>query len=229
MDGYFRRYRPWQQGELVLLFVDTSGGGLDCCAGQFLSHRWLDVPLVLHTPVTITALTPIIYQELIRIRKQTGVRPIVAFERNNGGGYELERLARLDHFGDIRFYTMKQLLNGKVIDSNVMGWDTNTATRPKLLQDLDNGLNSQLLHLYDRPTINEMFSFIVNPKTGKPEAEAGAHDDLIFALGGVWQMYQTERPEDDGDEGGGVIETIPNNQQLADRVSSVIESGAIYE
>lgn len=227
MDDYFRRYRPWQQGEFVLLFVDTAAGGLDSVAGQFLSHRWLDVPQVLHTPVTITAMTPIIYTELINIRKQTGVRPCVAFERNNGGGYELERLARLDHFGDIRFYTMKQLKNGKLFDSGIVGWDTNTATRPKMLQELDNGLNSRLMHLYDRPTVNEMFSFIVNPKTGKAEAEEGAHDDLVMSLAGVWQMYQTEAPESD-DDGGGVVETMPSNQQLSGMVSSVIELGEVY-
>lgn len=210
MHSYFRRYRAWQPGEFVLAFQDTGAGGLDNCAAQFLSQRWLDVPTVMQAHITATATTPLIHEELESIYTQTGVRPVVAFERNNGGGFEMDRLARLNRLGNYRIYTMKQLSpTGKLVDSGKLGFDTNTATRPKMLSDLDDGLNSRLIHLYDRPTVNEAFSFIVNPKTGKAEAEQGAHDDLIMALAGVWQLYQTEKPEVDEEEGG-VVETMPH-------------------
>lgn len=210
MDRYFKRYRQWQRGEFVLVFVDTAAGGTDRVAGQYLSNRWLDVPQVLHAQMTITALTPSIHEDLCNIARATGVRPVVCFERNNGGSFELERLGRLNRNGEYRIYTQKRMnpATGKTEDTGVAGWDTNTATRPKMLQELDDGLNSQLLHLYDRPTVNEMFSFIVNPKTGKAEAEQGAHDDLLMALAGVWQLYQTETPET-RHTGGGVVETTP--------------------
>lgn len=209
MDRYFRRYRPWQRGEFVLVFQDTGAGGADNCAAQFLSHRWLDVPTVMQAHITATATTPLIHAELESIFDQTGVRPVVAFERNNGGGFEMDRLARLNRLGNYRIYTMKALnAQGKLVDTGKLGFDTNTATRPKMLSDLDDGLNSHLMHLYDRATVNEAFSFIVNPKTGKAEAEQGAHDDLIMALAGVWQLYQTEKLESD-EQGGNVVETIP--------------------
>jgi hypothetical protein len=209
MDHYFRRYRPWQRGEFVLVFQDTGAGGADNCAAQFLSQRWLDVPTVMQAHITATATTPLIHAELEDIYDQTGVRPVVAFERNNGGGFEMDRLARLNRLGNYRIYTMKALNpSGKLVDTGKLGFDTNTATRPKMLSDLDDGLNSRLLHLYDRPTTNELFSFIVNPKTGKAEAEQGAHDDLVMSLAGVWQLYQTEKPESNEDSGG-VVETVP--------------------
>lgn len=208
---YFRRHRQWQRGEFVLAFEDTAAGGLDNCAAVFMSNRWLDIPTVMHAHVTATATTPLIHTELENIYSQTGVRPVVAFERQNGGGFEMDRLARLNRLGNYRIYTMKALdPSGRLVDTGKLGYDTNTATRPKMLQDLDNGLRSQLMHFYDRAIVNEMFSFIVNPKTGKPEAEEGARDDLVMALAGVWQLYQTERPEDD-DQGGGVVETMPPN------------------
>ncbi len=212
MDQYFNRYRTWQQGEFVLAFIDTAAGGVDRVAGQYLSYRWLDVPQVLHAHMTITALTPSVHEDMCNIARQTGVRPMICFERNNGGAFELERLARLNRNNDYLIYTQKRLnpATGKTEDTGVAGWDTNTATRPKMLQELDDGLNSRLLHLYDRATVNEMFSFIINPKTGKPEAEQGAHDDLLMALAGVWQLYQTERPETSR-SGGGVVETIPTH------------------
>jgi hypothetical protein len=209
MEQFFRRYRPWQRGEFVLVFQDTGAGGADNCAAQFLSHKWLDVPTVMQAHITATATTPLLHAELEDIFDKTGIRPVVAFERNNGGGFEMDRLSRLNRLGNYRIYTMKALdPRGKLIDTGKLGFDTNTATRPKMLSDLDDGMNSHLLHLYDRPTTNELFSFIVNPKTGKPEAEQGAHDDLVMSLAGVWQLYQTERPET-ASSGGAVVETMP--------------------
>lgn len=207
---YFRRYRPWQRGEFVLAFIDTAAGGLDDCAGQFLSHKWLDIPTVMQAHVTITAMTPQLHTELEGIYEQTGVRPVVAYERNNGGGFEMERLARLNRSGDYILYTMKALdpLSRSMVDTGKLGWDTNTGTRPKMLQDLDEALKGRAFHMYDRPTIDQAYSFIVNPKTGKPEAEQGAKDDLIMALAGVNQLYQTERPQTE-DSGGSVVETMP--------------------
>jgi hypothetical protein len=207
----WHEYRPFQAGEFVVCFADTAAGGNDNCAVQFLSHKWLDVPLVYHQNVTATYMTPLLHDRLTEISRSTGVQPIVAFERNNGGGFEMERLGRLNRNGDYRIYTMKQLNPyGQLADSGKLGWDTNVATRPKMLQELKMAVDQRLIHLYHRPTINEMFSFIVN-KNGKAEAEQGAHDDLVMALAGAWQLYQTERPIDQSNSGG-VIETEQNNQ-----------------
>lgn len=203
------RYREWRQGEFCLCFVDMAVGGGDYCAGQFLSHKWLDVPTVYHDSVTGSMATPIIHDELTRISAITGVPPVVAFERNNGGAFEMDRLARLNRFGAYKIYTMKVIGSyGSVVDSGKLGWDTNSGTRPKMVQELKDAVESHVIHLYHRQTVNELFSFIKRPN-GRPEAEVNAHDDLVMALAGVWQLYQTEQPPR-LDEGGasGVIETV---------------------
>lgn len=206
----FKQFRPFQPGEFIILFVDPSAGGSDNTAGQFLSAKWLDVPMVYHSPITITVATPMFHQQLTSIYKQTGIQPIVAYENNNGGGFEMERLATLNRNGDYRIYTMKKLdPSGRLIDTGKYGWDTNTATRPKMLQDLKNAIESEMLHVYHRPTVDECFSFIISTN-GKPEAEDNAHDDLVMALAGAWQLYQTEQPFKD--QGGGVVETSDFNQ-----------------
>ena len=46
--------------------------------------------------------------------------------------------------------------------------------------------------LYDKPTVSELFSFILN-KNGKPEAERSSHDDLVMSLALAWQLYRTEQ------------------------------------
>jgi len=206
----FKLFRPFQRGEFIIAFADTAAGGGDNCAVQFLSQKWLDVPQVYHSKVTASFMTPLLHQELTRISKETGIQPIVAYERNNGGGFEMDRLARLNRFGDYRIYTMKHLdPTGRIIDTGKLGWDTNTATRPKMLQELKDAVESGLLHLYHRQTVDEMFSFIIS-KTGKPQAEDGAHDDLVMALAGAWQLYQTEQPSKE--DGSGVVEVgMPNH------------------
>lgn len=199
------RFRPIQRGEFIIAFADTAAGGGDNCAVQFLSHKWLDVPEVYHSKVTATFMTPLIHEELTSISKQTGIAPIIAYERNNGGGFEMDRLAQLNRYGDYRIYTMKNVdPTGRLIDTGKLGWDTNTATRPKMLQELKAAVETGMLHIYHRKTVDEMFSFIISA-TGKPEAEVGAHDDLVMSLAGVWQLYQTEKPM--REEGGGVVET----------------------
>lgn len=197
----WRTFRPLQQGEFIIVFADYSMGGIDNTAVQCLSHKWLDVPIVYHEHMTGSYVTPLIHEQLIKISRETGVKPIVAFERNNGGGFEMDRLARLNRYGDYSIYTMKSIdPTGRVIDTGKLGWDTNLATRPKMLQELKEAIEGRLLHLYHRQTVQEMFSFVVK-ENGKAQAETGAHDDLVMSLAGAWQLYQTEAPPSENDSG----------------------------
>lgn len=216
----FKKFRDYQRGEFIICFVDMAAGGHDNCAGQFLSHKWLDVPEVYHANVTGSFVTPLIHEELIKIAQTTGVAPIVAFERNNGGSFEMDRLARLNRYGDYRIYSMKNIdPTGRVVDTGKLGWDTNLATRPKMLQELKDAVEGQLLHLYHRQTVNELFSFVIKPN-GRAEAEEGAHDDLVMSLAGAWQLYQTEKPINE-DNQSGVVETIQARQMYK-------EAGVLY-
>lgn len=221
----FSRFREWQSGEFVLCFADTAAGGDDNCAVQFLSHKWLDVPEVYHANVTGSMMTPLIHEELTTISKLTGIAPVVAFERNNGGNFEMDRLARLNRYGDYKIYTMKNTnTTGHMIDTGKLGWDTNLATRPKMTQELKDALEGDLIHLYHRQTVNELFSFVLKPN-GRPEAEVNAHDDLVMALAGVWQLYQTEKPAETG--GSNVVETMPrggNYKQAGTLIAENYES-----
>lgn len=194
----FRRYRPYKQGEFFVVFCDTAWGGLDYCAGQFLSKTSLDVPTVFHSKVIATEMTPLIHNELERIFDETGVQPVVAFERNNGGVAEIERLATLNRNGKYRIYQEKSNI-GTVegTESSIrLGWTTSSASRPTMLSMLKEAVDNKLIRIYDKPTVNEMFSFIISQTSSswKAQAEQGAHDDLIMALAGAWQLYQTENP-----------------------------------
>jgi hypothetical protein len=192
----FRRYRHYQSGEFIICAADTSSGGGDFSCAQFLSKSKLDVPTVYHSKVTATEMTPLIALELERIHKETGVKPVVAYETNNGGVFELQRLATLNRNGDWIMYLQKSLGTTDGMETTEKyGFNTNSATRPAILQLLKEAIDNKLIRIYDKPTISEMFSFIIKPN-GRPEAEQSAHDDLVMSLAIAWQMYQTENPQE---------------------------------
>ena len=194
----FRRYRNYQKGEFYVVAADTSWGGTDYCAVQFLSKTHLDVPVVFHSKVLATEMTPQIHNELERIFDATGVKPVIAFERNNGGVAEIERLATLNRNGKYRIYTEKSNVGttDQTESSVKLGWTTSSASRPTMLQMLKEAVDAKLITIYDKPTVTEMFSFIVSQTSSswKAQAEQGAHDDLIMSLAIAWQLYQTENP-----------------------------------
>jgi len=195
----FRKYRRYQKGEFFVVFADTAWGGVDYCAAQFLSKTSLDVPVVYHNKGLATEMTPLLHTELECIYDETGgVKPVIAYETNNGGTAELERLATLNRNGKYIIYQQKlNIGTTDTVERSVrLGYTTSSATRPVMLQMLKEAIDSRVLKIYDKPTVNEMFSFIISQTSSswKAQAEQGAHDDLIMALAGAWQLYQTENP-----------------------------------
>lgn len=191
----FYRYRPYEKGEFILVAADTSAGGADYSAVQFLSSTNRDVPVVYHSKVTATEMTPKIQLELERIFDETKVKPVVAYETNNGGSFLLDQLAVLNRLGKYTMYQQKKNVgtSDTTEEGSNYGFSTNSATRPAILQLLKQAIDERLIRVYHKATVNEMFSFIV-AENGKPQAEQGAHDDLIMSLAIAWQMYQTESP-----------------------------------
>jgi phage terminase large subunit len=64
------------------------------------------------------------------------------------------------------------------------GFSTNSATRKPLIDNLVEVMSIELgiNTINDRKTLEEMLTFVRNEQ-GRPEAEEGAHDDHILALG----------------------------------------------
>jgi hypothetical protein len=187
---FYRQYRQFQPGEFIICYVDTAGEGQDFNAGHFLSKTRLDIPMVLHYE------TPVLMDTLNKIKDITGVNPVVAYETNNGGQYELERLSRLNRLMKYTMYYQYKTnpTTGILERTDKLGFQTNAATRGPMLTALKDMVDNQLVRIYDKLTVEEMFSFVKHktPTGWRAEAENGAHDDLIMALGGAWQLYQTE-------------------------------------
>ena len=210
----FRRYRNWELGEFVVVFADTAAGGGDYCAAQFLSKTKMDFPLVYHSQTIASEMTPLLHLELEAIYDVTHVRPVIAYERNNGGVYELERLAGMNRNDKYVIYQEKSNIGSilKTEDQPKLGWTTTTANRPAMLSMWKDAFDKKLPKIYDRPTIQEHFSFVIvqTSSSWKAQAEVGSHDDLVMASAGAWQLYQSEHPT----VVQGVINATPQDLEL---------------
>lgn len=190
----FKVYRPIERGEFFLVAGDCSQGGADSNFAQFMSKTKLDIPIVYIKQGAAESMTEDIFPALEYLYDFTGIKPVVAFERQNGGISEMERLRKLNRNNKYVVYLKKDTGTTEgTEDSDKLGWDTNTATRPTMLGSLKEAIKSKLFRSYDEESNNEFKTFIVG-KDGKPQAARGKHDDGVMSRAIVWQMYQTEEP-----------------------------------
>lgn len=199
-----RQYREIKRGEFFVVGGDCSQGGIDSNWAQFLSKDRVDVPLVLELPGVAANMTPILHQTLEWLFDKTGVQPVIALERNMGGSSEMERLRQLNRQQKYRIYAYKGFGTDKGEHATErLGWVTDAASRPRMVGDLKSAIDIQALTIYDKETINQLSTFIVNKRSGKPEAAPNTHDDAVMSLAVAWQLYQTETKivlDDDEDE-----------------------------
>lgn len=99
---------------------------------------------------------------------------------------ELERLKYLKQFVREREdnYTAKPI--------KAYGFKTTSVTRPLILAQLQSIVNDHIELINDKETLEEMLTFVRNEK-GRPEAQEGAHDDLVMALAIAYYI----RPQQD--------------------------------
>lgn len=193
----FRIYRKLDPGEFIIATEDTSQGGGDWNICAFASYQRLDVPIVYWNDGVAATATPDIHKALEFISDITGVPPILAPERNNGGASEIERYRVLNRKEKYSIYVMKDR-SAKVgeeedEESTLLGWKTSAATRPYLLGEYKEVFDAHTWSFYDQQLLDHHKTFIKG-KGGKPQASKGTHDDGVIALAIVNQLYQTETP-----------------------------------
>jgi len=79
-----------------------------------------------------------------------------------------------------------------------LGFYTDVKTRPLIIDELRQAVRDEVILLSDAFTIDEMTTFVADPKTGKIEAEVGCHDDCVMALAianhiheGSWELVES--------------------------------------
>lgn len=182
-----RLFREIEKGEFFVVFGDCAQGGSDSNFVQFLSKSRNDIPLVLQIKDVAAAMTPVLHQTAEWLYDKTRVKPVIGLERNNGGASEMERLQKMNVNQYYRLYHMRK--DGE--ETDVLGYNTNAVTRPKLIGDWKVAFDSSQIVIYDEETIKQHRTFITN-KRDRPEAAPNTHDDAVISCAGAWQLYQTE-------------------------------------
>jgi hypothetical protein len=212
----YRQYRDFERGEQILIAVDTCSGGGDRTVAQFMSRKKIDIPLVYHSKVTTSEYIPLLVRSMEYLNDITGVRPVIALERNNGGAFLTDRLAQLNYMGKYEMFQMPMFgtIDSRLSDTHKYGWDTSSATRPKMLAEAKGLIDKQVVRIYDKPTITELFSFVVNQRNNswKAQAENGAKDDLVMALCIVFQMYLLGKGAQSDTTQYGLMKKVPKRK-----------------
>ena len=190
MSSRFRLYRPIERGEFFVVFGDTAQGGIDKNFTQFLSKTRLDAPLVMSMLGVAAQATPFIHQALEWLFDKTGVQPVFAFERNNGGASEMYRLQMMNRLNK---YILYYGYNEKGERTDKLGWDTNETTRAKMIGEWKVAYEERQIRLYDEETQKHHKTFITS-KRGRPEAASRTHDDGVMSMAGAYQLLLTEHP-----------------------------------
>ena len=77
---------------------------------------------------------------------------------------------------------------------NKPGWNTNSATRPVMLDELKKAVRDGSLGIMDKDFVLECLSFVRTQAYPDGEADAGAHDDLVMAWAIAWRMRALSGP-----------------------------------
>jgi hypothetical protein len=172
--------------EQFILAADPAEGG-DSCALVLLSKERADIVAEAAFRAESTILGSLCNDLGRFVQEKTGFYPTIGIEKNTGTAalYVLRESN----------YPMIYQMPGNLVSvedkrASNYGWSTNAATRPKMLDDLALAIREQSIHIFSKSCIDQLFSFIRHPKTGRPEAASGGHDDLVMSLAIAWQLYQ---------------------------------------
>lgn len=180
----FRLYRDPRPDEFFVVGADPAEGN-DYCAAHWLSKATQEVILTFQARMESTQFGYELYKGSQFIHNTTRLWPVIGVERNMGQA----TIARLMDLNYPSLYRHQDTTRLTPTEDDKIGWPTNVATRQQMLDDLALATRQGVLHIFDKPTLREMRSFIRHPKTGKPEAEQGTHDDLVMSLAIAWQLF----------------------------------------
>ncbi|QJC52908.1 hypothetical protein HGI30_15925 [Paenibacillus albicereus] len=158
--------RPYAMGG------DTSEGGKDYSAGQMLDNITGEQVAVWHGHSD----TDLYAKQMYCFGKHYGYA-LLGIEMN----FDLHPIKELERLGYWRQYRRENLDDINEPEQTKHGFRTTKVTRPVIIAELVTVVRESIELINDLATLHEMLSFVRGP-TGKPEAAAGKHDDLILSL-----------------------------------------------
>ena len=172
-EGCVRVYLPPEPGAPYVIGADTAGEGSDSFVAQVLDNRTGEQAAVLRGQFDEDVFARQLYclgmyynQALIGVETNFSTYTVL----------ELERLKYP------RQYVRQSVDTFTHEIKSSYGFRTDSKTRPVIIAELIKIVREHPGVVNDETTIQEMLTFVRNPETLRPEAEAGAHDDCVLSL-----------------------------------------------
>lgn len=171
-NGPVKIYKKPKPGRPYVIGCDTAGEGSDWFAAHVLDNVTGEQVAVLHHQYDEDTFAKQIYC-LGKYYNEA----LVGIETN----YSTYPAKILGIMGYTRQYVreIEDEFDGKL--KHAYGFQTNKLTRPVIISELIRMVRDHTALITDEDTILEMLTFVRNEKL-RPEAEPGAHDDLVIAL-----------------------------------------------
>lgn len=172
-DGPIKIYKQPNEKAPYVIGCDTAGDGSDSYVCQVLDNRTGEQVCTLRGSFD----EDVFARQLFCLGKYYN-DALVGIETNLTT-YPVRELERLGYH---RQYVREVIDSYKHGYKKAYGFRTDTKTRPIIISELVKVAREHPESINDKTTIEEMLTFVRNPQTLKPEAEAGAHDDCVMAL-----------------------------------------------
>jgi hypothetical protein len=168
------------EGRTYVIGADVGEGlaGGDASAACVLDHRHGTQVAELHGRVP-----PERFAQMLNLLGRWYNRALLAVERNNHGHSVLNTLRNVCGYPNL-YYHVRYDPVGKT--TPVLGWPTDQATKPILVDDLAAAIAAQQIVIRSSGLVDECLTFVTTD-TGSQEAQPGAHDDRVMAVGIAWQ------------------------------------------
>lgn len=181
-DGPIKIYEEPKKSYPYVLSGDTAGEGSDFFTGQVLNNVTGSQVAVLKQEYDEISYTRQMY--CLGLYYNTALIGIEA----NYTTYPIQELQRLKY--PKQFVRIKEDKYTKKSEKS-FGFKTTPITRPLILAELQTIIKELIELIIDIDTLKEALEFIKN-EHGRPEAQVGAHDDLIMALAIAYYIRQQQ-------------------------------------
>lgn len=184
-----------ERGHLYAIGADVGEGlaGGDASCAQVIDRETGEQVAELHGRVA-----PDRFGHLLDVLGRYYGMATIGVERNNHGHSTLNTLRNVCHYPRLYYYMRYDRTARK--NQPVLGWPTDQATKPILVDDLVAAVNGGHLRVHSPGLVDECLTFISKDNGGQ-EAQEGKYDDRVMAAGIAWQVRKrgvargtTQRP-----------------------------------
>lgn len=172
-QGFILMYAQPEPGVPYVIGGDTAGDGSDSFAGQVLDNRTGRQVCALKLKTDEDLFAKQLY--CLGMTYNTALIGVEA----NFSTFPIRELERLRYPKQYVRESMDEYTHAL---KRSYGFRTMQSNRQTIIANLIKAVREDITCVSDKWTLEEMLTFVRNPDTFRPEAESGAHDDMVMAL-----------------------------------------------